>query len=433
MDTCVLVFAFLFNGLLGPANKTGQENPTMPLYLFSGLILILLAYSVILIIKVRSKNKALEKELKAGREVERSLKQAEKEKTLILNNVNETILLIDNDHNILWANKSKLLQLIPEKGPVIGKKCYKAFFDREDKCPQCVYPTKETRYVEHFIPEKNIYLGWNIMPLFDEDGNPKGFIKTIEDITEKKLTEKALREAKEKAEESDKLKSAFLANMSHEIRTPMNAIIGFSELLNDPDMSDKERKDYINIIQANGQQLLKLISDILVFSQIESGQLKIQKKEISLMEILNEVYQQFIEEKRRLKKDNIDIRFGNNGIDKNFTFNTDPVRLRQILYNLMTNALKFTSSGVVSLGVKRENDHIDISVSDTGCGIHPDKLNKIFKRFSQSDNTLSRRFEGAGLGLAISKELASLLGGNLTVKSELDKGSTFRITFPVKK
>ena len=427
-----LFFTFLTGVLINPSSKLEQESISIPFYMFSGLILIVIAYSVILIRKIKLKNKTLEKELKTRKEVEKLLKIAEKEKELILNNINETILFIDNDHNILWANKSNLLPLLPEDKSIIGDKCYKVFFGRDDICPQCVYPTKETSYVEHYIPEKNIYLGWHITPVFDDDGNTKGYVKTIEDITEKKLTEKALREAKEKAEESDKLKSAFLANMSHEIRTPMNAIIGFSELLNDPQISEQERKDYISIIQSNGHQLLKIISDLLVFSQIESGQLKIQKKNIRLVETMNEVYQQFIEEKRRLKKDQIEIHFDKNGIDNDFSFHSDPVRIRQILYNLMTNALKFTSSGSVTLGVKKENNDIKIYVSDTGCGIHPEKLDRIFKRFSQADDTLSRRFEGAGLGLAISKELVSLLGGSLHVKSEVDKGSTFWINMPLK-
>ncbi len=395
------------------------------------IFILLLAFTLLLIIRIKSKNHRLRQELEIRKETEKLFKRSEEVKTLILNNINETILFIDNDHRILWANQSKHLPIDIYDESIIGKKCHKVFFNSDEICKHCTYPTIKPRYTEHYIPEKNIYLGCNITPVFDDDGKSKGFVKTITNITEKKRTEKALRRAKEKAVESDKLKSAFLANMSHEIRTPMNAIIGFSELLNDSEISKAERKDYISIIQSNGHQLLKLISDILTSSQLESGQLKIYKKEIELIDLLNGVLKQFSEEKKRLGKEHIEFIFDKKMEEDTLIINTDPERLKQVLYNLMTNALKFTASGSITLGVEKEKNKVRIYVADTGCGIHPDKLKNIFKRFSQADNTSSREFEGAGLGLTISKEFISLLGGKLNVKSEMDKGSKFWMVLPI--
>jgi PAS domain S-box-containing protein len=420
---------FFVNLMTGDTVSLDISTPhTITLILF----ITLFVYTISLIIKIKSKNRRLQQELEIREETQKLFKRSEEEKTLILNNINETILFIDNDHRILWANRSKHLPMDMNDESIIGKKCHKVFFNSDKICKHCTYPTLKPKYTEHYIPEKDIYLGWYITPVSDDNGKSKGFVKTIVDITEKKNTEKALLKAKEKAVESDKLKSAFLANMSHEIRTPMNAIIGFSELLNDSEISETERKDYISIIQSNGHQLLKLISDILTSSQLESGQLKTYKREVELIELLSGVLKQFSEEKKRLGKEHIEFIFDKKIEEDTLTISTDPERLKQVLYNLMTNALKFTTSGSITLGVAKEKTRIRISVADTGCGIHPNKLRNIFKRFSQADNTSSREFEGAGLGLTISKEFVSLLGGKLNVKSVLDKGSEFWMVLPIK-
>ncbi len=397
------------------------------------IFLLLLTYILLLIVRIKIKNRKLQQELDIRKDIEILFRKSEEEKTLILNNINETILFVDNEHTVLWANQSNQMNVETDVSSIIGKKCHKVFFNSKEVCKFCTYPTTtETIYNEHFVPDKNVYLGCHITPVFNENGSRKGFVKAVVDITDKKQTEKALLKAKKKAEESEKLKSAFLANMSHEIRTPMNAIIGFSELLNDSDISEAERKDYISIIQSNGNQLLKLISDILTSSQLESNQLKIFKKEFDLIELLNGVLTQFIEERKRLDKEHIDFIFDNQTKNGLIIIYSDPERLKQVIYNLMTNALKFTTKGSITLGVEMKKSKIRISVADTGCGIHPEKLKKIFHRFSQADDTSTKKIEGAGLGLTISKEIVSLLGGKLNVKSEMGRGSQFWIDFPVK-
>jgi signal transduction histidine kinase/ligand-binding sensor domain-containing protein/CheY-like chemotaxis protein len=236
-----------------------------------------------------------------------------------------------------------------------------------------------------------------------------------------------LENARKKAEESDRLKSAFLANMSHEIRTPMNAIVGFSSLLNDPEISAKEKDEFIKIIQANSESLLMLINDILDLSMIEANQMKIRHEPFLLNELIDQVYSDFslYEKNPKLKL------IKNNQLDEeNLTLNTDKFRLKQILTNFMSNACKFTDSGYVEIGAIKENDDLNIYVKDTGMGIAQDDLEHLFERFRKLSNEKSQAFRGVGLGLAISKRVAELLGGKIIVSSELEKGSVFTFSIP---
>ncbi len=235
-----------------------------------------------------------------------------------------------------------------------------------------------------------------------------------------------LENARKKAEESDRLKSAFLANMSHEIRTPMNAIVGFSSLLNDPEISADEKDEFIKIIQANSESLLMLINDILDLSMIEANQMKIRKEPFLLNELIDQVFSDF---SLYEKNPNLRLIKNNKLHDNQITLNTDKFRLKQILTNFMSNACKFTENGFIELGVEKINDLLNIYVKDTGMGIAADDLDHLFERFRKLNNEKSQAFRGVGLGLAISKRVAELLGGKITVHSELDKGSVF--TFSV--
>ncbi|MFC2104265.1 tetratricopeptide repeat protein [Bacteroidota bacterium] len=243
---------------------------------------------------------------------------------------------------------------------------------------------------------------------------------------------KDLKIAKEKAEESDRLKSSFLANMSHEIRTPMNAIIGFADLLNDPDLEDETKKELTSHITHNSDTLLKLIDDIIDIAKIESGQLSIEIKQCPLNDIFNQIIQIFNEKKTALKKDHID--FIVHKPEKELVINTDPLRLYQILVNLTNNAFKFTESGKIEIGTEilenKKTESIRFFVKDTGIGLSGEQKKIIFKRFSKIEDDKKKLYRGAGLGLTISKNLVELLGGDLWVNSEKDKGSTFYFTIP---
>ncbi|MCB2195126.1 MAG: response regulator [Bacteroidetes bacterium] len=240
--------------------------------------------------------------------------------------------------------------------------------------------------------------------------------------------------AKEKAEQSDKLKSAFLANMSHEIRTPMNAIIGFSNLLNDDEIGEEDREELVTHIIQNSNTLLHLIDDIIDLSKIEAGQLEINKKSCQINTILHGLLETFSEKRKVLYKENIDIILKPEIENENFTVYTDPLRIQQIITNLIDNALKFTEKGSVEIGYNlhndRENPSIVFFVKDTGIGLSEEQQTQIFHRFTKFENDKKKLYRGAGLGLAICKNISELLGGNLWVESTIGEGSTFFVRIP---
>ncbi|MFU8842432.1 MAG: PAS domain S-box protein [Bacteroidales bacterium] len=251
------------------------------------------------------------------------------------------------------------------------------------------------------------------------------------DITERITTEKELKSAKQKAEESDHLKTAFLANMSHEIRTPMNAIVGFSELLNDPDLPAKTREEFIDLIGINSNALLKLIEDIIDVAKIEANQIRIVKGACQVNQIMDdlEAYYRDQLEKTRCKK--IVIQSKRAISDVYFAIETDPLRFKQIMNNLMGNAIKFTEKGSIEMGYFLEDESgIVFYVKDTGIGLAADKISLIFERFRQAEESSTKEYGGTGLGLTISRRLVEILGGAMWVDSALGEGSTFYFRLP---
>jgi len=260
---------------------------------------------------------------------------------------------------------------------------------------------------------------------WDKDNKPIRMIGIHMDISKMKQVETELLEAKEKAESSNRLKTAFLQNMSHEIRTPMNGIMGFSDLLKDEELVEVERNEYIDIIHRNSRQLLRIVNDILDISRLDAGEIQIENQTFDLISLLKS-------EKQFFKKQAIERGlFLNTAL--NYKLNeiilySDPVRIKQILDNLISNAIKFTKKGGITIGLKIENACYVVFVKDTGIGI-PKKDNKtIFKRFGQIHTHLVEG--GTGLGLPISQKLATMLGGELTFKSEPNKGSVFKLSLP---
>ncbi len=253
------------------------------------------------------------------------------------------------------------------------------------------------------------------------------FLAMIEDITQRKQAESELIAAKEKAEESDRLKTAFLHNVSHEIRTPMNAIIGFSALLNEPDTTEEERRQYIDIIFQSGSQLLSIINDIVDIANIESGQVRLNLKEMSLNASMRSLHEQF---SYKGKSDHLKINLKTGLPDEKSKIVTDGTKLIQILSNLISNATKFTKEGSVNFGYTFCDGTLEFYVKDTGIGIPREHHEKIFERFFQVDNVISRKFGGTGLGLSICKAYVELLGGKIWVSSESGRGTDFRFTLP---
>ncbi len=257
------------------------------------------------------------------------------------------------------------------------------------------------------------------------------FIHQVSVVLHRNMLEFELIKAKEKAEESDKLKTAFLANMSHEIRTPMNGILGFAEMLNDESLAPVNRKKYLEIINSNGKMLISLIDDIIDFAKIEAGQINILMDDFSLNNLLAQVHSMFLTESMRKEKSDVRIRIRKAFTNEESYIRSDPNRIRQILANLIGNSIKFTQSGYIEFGYRLEKkDQLLFYVKDTGIGIPQDKLNLIFERFMQADSSSTRKYGGSGLGLAISKGLIELLGGRMWAESTVDVGSTFYFTIP---
>jgi len=279
-------------------------------------------------------------------------------------------------------------------------------------------------------PDIPLWIRALIFSLNDNSGKPERFVFMHENITESKLAELELIKAKEHAEESDMLKSAFLANMSHEIRTPLNSIIGFSELLIDPDFEEDQKLKFSKAIIENGNSLLLIINDILDLSMISAGQMKIIHKNFSAQKILNDLMDEFSQ--RAIDK-GIEYRLAVPSEYQEIIIEGDKQRTRQILINFISNAFKFTNQGLIELGLTLKEDSAVFHVKDTGIGINVDSYNLIFERFRQVETTKSRRFSGNGLGLAISINLAELLGGKIWVESEVGKGSTFYLSLPIQK
>ncbi len=260
--------------------------------------------------------------------------------------------------------------------------------------------------------------------------NQKIFTSFIRDITEQKKVAQDLKTAKEAAESANLAKSAFLANMSHEIRTPLGALLGFSELLLDDQVSQNEKIGYAAAVKHNGELLSKIINDILDLSKVEAGKMETEIKSVNLNEILSDTKSLLI---LRAKNKGITLDFSIEKNVPNYIF-TDPIRLKQILLNLVGNSIKFTDKGFVRIKVELQNASISnrkiaFIVTDSGRGIDKEQTSKLFAAFSQIDNSTKRNFGGSGLGLFLSKRLSNLLGGNVQlIKSEPNVGSTFELT-----
>ncbi|TRX72292.1 PAS domain S-box protein [Carboxylicivirga sp. M1479] len=257
------------------------------------------------------------------------------------------------------------------------------------------------------------------------------YLAIIRDLRERKKAEEALKrtnkkllKAKEQAEESDRLKSAFLANMSHEIRTPMNGIIGFSELMKAESANDSNKSKHLDVIISSGHQLLKIINDVLEISRIETGQIHLVKQHFSLSKLIKEL-QTFFTPTALKQNSELKIEIP----DQEVFIIGDEAKIKQILTNLISNAIKFTENGTISTSLIVENNHISISVKDTGIGIPSSFINKVFDRFLQATNKRDV-YSGTGLGLSISKKYVDLMHGEITVQSTEGLGSEFTIQLP---
>jgi PAS domain S-box-containing protein len=285
-------------------------------------------------------------------------------------------------------------------------------------------------YGEFHNRKKNGDLYWEeavVSAIRNEEGDITNFVAVKEDITEKKKLWSDLVASKEKAEESDRLKSAFLANISHEIRTPMNGILGFSELLREPHLSGEEQQEYIELIQQSGERMLNLINDLIDISRIEAGETMLQIGQTSVNTLLQEMLAFF---RPQAESRGLQLNCLCDLPDDGCIIETDSTKLNQVLTNLIQNALKFTLEGHIDFGYRQQGTMLEFYVRDSGVGIPQDMQEKVFGRFSQLDNSLTRNHEGSGLGLCISRAYVEMLGGTIRVEAVDGPGSKFTFTLP---
>ena len=278
--------------------------------------------------------------------------------------------------------------------------------------------------------KKNGELFWEnaiISPIVDEKGEISHFVEVKEDITDKKQMIEELKKAKEEAEKSDNLKSAFLANISHEIRTPMNGILGFSTLLQSSDLSIDQKKEYLDMIQQSGKRMLNLIDELIHISKIVSRQVEMHYREVSVNEMIDRV---LLHHQSAAEKKGLSLDCYKDMADEDSVMTTDEAKLENVLNNLILNAIKFTHAGKITFGYKSQSNGLEFYVKDTGIGIDPSLKEEIFDHFRQADTTISRPYEGAGLGLSIARAYVDNMGGTMRVDSVPNKGSVFYFTIP---
>ena len=301
--------------------------------------------------------------------------------------------------------------------------CVEKAFD--DLCNGKIKKVRKEYCLERLIPgeDRHEWEEIQVMVEYDASGKPKALIGSTISITERKQLEHDLRMARDKAEESNKLKSAFLANMSHEIRTPLNAIVGFSELLASAS-TEEEKAQFLEIVHSNNELLQQLIADILDLSKIEAGTLEFTFSEVDVNQLMFDIEQLF---RMRLEDKSAVIQIIRQTPPDECVMYTDRNRLQQVVSNFMTNAVKFTDEGSITFGYNRCAEGLYFYVKDTGSGIPEDKVNHIFERFVR----VEQNKKGTGLGLAICEMIIRKLGGKIGVESEYGKGSTFWFTLPI--
>lgn len=365
----------------------------------------------------------------------------EKEHSLlrsVMNSIPDMVFFKDVESRYMGCNEAFTKYLGITEEELLGKTDYQLFTKESAE----FYSNNDKKILEDGIPirnEEEVTLPNGTKRILDtvkvlchdSNGNIQGIICISRDITEKEIIQKKYIEAKEKAEESDRLKTAFLANMSHEIRTPMNSIVGFSNLIAEGGLSKEEQVEYVGHIDTAINNLLNIINDIIDIAKIEAGQLSIKPEYVNLPKLMDDQFMSALEYKKKLFKDKIELKYE---IDENLRQSrilVDPFRLNQVLTNLVNNSLKFTISGEVVFGCELRKNHIFFFVKDTGVGISENDQQLLFRRFRQvGESTSGGKMGGTGLGLAISKHIVELMHGEISVTSQKGTGSLFTFTIP---
>lgn len=378
---------------------------------------------------------AIKEDITRQKSAENQAKELREFNEAILSTMNQGILVENQHHEIIFTNPALLALTGYAKEELVGAKLEKLFRqESKDELMRIIEKEKDTltdNFEVELISRSNEMIPVYLSSSRLGKGNSfEGIIIALTDIRPLKEKESELKQAKEKAEESDRLKSEFLANMSHEIRTPMNGIMGFSKLLKKEGPSDDAWEHYVDIIYQSSNQLLRIINDIVDYSKIQAGNIELDQNNVHLNVLLEELKEMFDQEKQAFEKDDINIVLSIPDNQEGEVILADYGRLRQIFSNLLENALKFTHRGTIEMGFFIENDFVQFFVSDTGIGISEENLPLIFEKFRQIDSSSSRKYGGTGLGLTICKTLLEIMNGAIWVESEMGKGSTFNFKIP---
>ena len=365
-----------------------------------------------------------------------SLRNSEVFKEVILESIHDCIKVLDTNANLQFMNKVGLKKLHIDNFATVQGTCWLDFCKNNDRenakrsFDMAVNGTSAefTGSIEDAFSGKLIWWHVVVSPIYESTGEILKVLAISRDITENKEAELEILRAKNIAEAANEAKSRFLANMSHEIRTPIGAMLGFLDLMKNPGNSPADIDNYITTIDRNGNQLLRLIDDILDLSKIEANRITLQNSRMSLKDLFNDISSIMMFQAR------------DKGLDFKTTFiddipefiDSDQARIKQLLTNLIGNAIKFTDAGQVEVQIEYRDNTLNFFFKDTGIGLTEEQASKIFQAFVQADGSVTRRFGGTGLGLAISKRIAETMKGQLSLISSVPGvGSTFLLSIPV--
>ena len=393
--------------------------------------LVLLGRELKMLLEERTKN--LGEETSKRLTTQEALERSEEQLRLITHVLPAAVLYIDNQLIYRFCNPiyCKWVQRSYEEiigksvKEVVGNEFYAAIFGLMSRALQGEIVSEEMTLPYR---DKTRFTHVDLVPERDSEGLVRGFIVLVVDTSASKAILDELEIAKAEAIAANQAKSTFLANMSHEIRTPLSAVLGFSELLAADDTKKTDRGVYLSVIKRNGEMLSNIIDDILDLSKVEADKIEVEKKRVKLADILEDLTRSL---SIKAAEKNLQLKVRADGPIPS-TLWTDPFRLRQILMNIVGNAIKFTERGSVEIRVQQLSDEkkskLAFYVQDTGCGLSSSQIAKLFTQFTQADASTKRKYGGTGLGLVLSKKLAKLLGGDVTlVESSLDLGSTFLV------
>jgi len=349
----------------------------------------------------------------------------------------DIILVFDQSSKCLYSNENIRLLIEVDAEDVIGKNIEDIILPENIKSELAfelrkVIKKKQSKTKLIFQPISGKTYEFRLVPEHNVTKNGSTILVIGRDITEKYKIEKEMIRAKQKAEESERLKMAFLANISHEIRTPLNGIIGFARLLNKKGISEEKKSSFLSIIESSTDTLLRTISNILEISKLETGEFTVIKDNINLENFFQRIYSDYKIYIEKKNKSSIKFFLEIPLKQKKIILYIDEYRLREVLHNLLDNAFKFTRKGFVKIGYLTKKDQVIMYVKDSGKGIAKKNIIRIFNRFYQEDLTERKEFEGLGLGLTISKAIIEKMGGKIRIESNINKGTTFFIILPLK-